>query len=496
MAIKRIPKTDPNWGPFEYATLSTNGLFSKERWGQAVKWDLLLEQAHQIKRSVLLLTKAPFPTSLFSTYIDILDNNFDIFLDMFFYLTGERLSDGVKDGVIPPCNDETWYRLRFWNMDCKDTIQKIADSLSESQNIFRNILQRDDLSKLKMKLEAYAEPEKEVLLAKLSPDEESVYNYVCRLYHEDTDINALAQQIDGFLDSLDWYTYCISQWGYIYDFIGDFTSLLTEFRNSEKGKNLVKGWEQELNGDTREYLIAQLEKDERYKPWIFKYIHIGDKEEIIRELCDNSDLKTSTLIDILSMATLLKEYDERHVEGNKDIKQDSDSTITNAPPKVFPNLVTLLFFDKNIYVTAEEQQRLRKELQSELTNIDASSGREWFAFYAAYRYVKKQNSAKHCYVHFFSDIEKLLPESIPNLKKDEIGDKRYKHYTLQLSKEVNNWYVDGGKLPPLNRLVWNDYIFHCKQDLFSKLEIIIKRLFNKLNSLEKELKVEKGIGSN
>lgn len=153
----------------------------------------------------------------------------------------------------------------------------------------------------------------------------------------------------------------------------------------------------------------------------------------------------------------------------------------------------LVFFDNRIYVTAEEQQSLRTVLQSELTNIDSTNGREWFAYYAAYRYVKKLNSSQTNYVGFFSDIEKLLPGALEKLNLEAKGDKRYKHYTMQLSKEVKSWYVDYDKLPPINRLIYEDYHFLCSSEKFEKLAVVIRRLFNRINNLENKIKEEKGV---
>jgi len=158
-----------------------------------------------------------------------------------------------------------------------------------------------------------------------------------------------------------------------------------------------------------------------------------------------------------------------------------------------PDPVELRFFNKRPYITAEEQQCLREILQAELSQIDTSNGREWFAFYAAYRYVRGHIGMKKQYVDFFSDIEKLLPDALPLINPDEQGDKRYKHYTTQLSKEVENWYVDQGKLPKINTLDTSIHHIHCSEEVFRKTGLVIKTLYSKLYKLEKRLCEEKGI---
>ena len=177
---------------------------------------------------------------------------------------------------------------------------------------------------------------------------------------------------------------------------------------------------------------------------------------------------------------------------NKYCHQTNNEHVGTEPP--LPDPVQLLFFDNNLYITAEEQNELRKILQAEIITIDKNNGRHWFAFYATYRYVRQQNGIKHSYVDFFSDIENLLPGYLTMLNFNEKGDKRFKHYTIQLSKEVDCWYVDNGSLPPINTLVYSDYHFGCNIDTFNKLHMIILRLYGKIHSLEERLKKEKGIG--
>ena len=173
--------------------------------------------------------------------------------------------------------------------------------------------------------------------------------------------------------------------------------------------------------------------------------------------------------------------------------QPSESSQDITPQIIIPDPVKLHFFNKNLYVTADEQEKLRVVLRSELHNIDKTSGREWFVYYAAYRYVQNSNKTMKGYVDFFTDIEKLIPDSLPEVNINEERYPRYKHYTTQLKKEVDHWYVDEDKLPPINNLLYSNYHFGCSEDAFDQKELIIKRLFNRFHSLEDELKRAKGI---
>ncbi len=328
MSIERNKVEKPKWGPFEYGTLSGYDVFSEERWKQTVEWDKLMDQAEQINFAVSLLVKAPYPTRLFLSYIDILDANIYIFGDLFYYLTGGLFTDGISNTGTR--HDETWERLQFWNIDCHETIQKIAESLYKSQNTLRNILQRDELMRVKEMLDSYCDPDTEELLAKNTPEDESAYHYIREIYGvQGINEFALAQQINDILIFLQQDADFMFQWaqGWYSDcfLLDDFTSLLAKFVNSERGRKIVKGWEHELNG-TREDLIVSLEREKKYQPWVRQYCHLSDKNNIIHELFADNDCSldidykklnnTDNWINILSIAAILQEYDKLQIIVN------------------------------------------------------------------------------------------------------------------------------------------------------------------------------------
>ena len=500
MSILRNKVEKPNWGPFEYATLASFPLFSQKRWGKTVNWDILLEQAEQIKHTISLLIKTPFPTRLFSNYIDILDANISIFYDFFYYLVGAPFSDGIKGRSL----DETWKRLQFWNIDCHETISKIRESLYISNNTFRCILQRYEIREINESLANYSEPYEDVLSAKISPDDESAYSYIKDIYGEkSSDQKVLASQIDYILTFLEQLAVDMFQWEqgfYSHCFLlGDFPSLLDEFENSERGRQIVQGWDYEL-GSSRGELIASLEKNKKFQPWVQKYLHLSNERNIIEELFSDDEsasnidytrlYNTDNWISILSIAAILHEYNKRQEakqmsenvsdESSNPSNQEKDETRKDPPP---PDAVNLKFFDIGLFNTAERQDELRTIINDELSNINTSSGRDWFAFYAAYRYFRNYLSRKLEYVDFFSDIEALLPGCLEKINLNEQGDKRYKSYTTLLSREVDNWYVDYRKLPPINSLLYRSYHFKCSEKQFDKLNPIIKRVFNKLRNM-------------
>lgn len=153
------------------------------------------------------------------------------------------------------------------------------------------------------------------------------------------------------------------------------------------------------------------------------------------------------------------------------------------------NLIELKFFDRTTYVTAEEQKRLKVLLNHAAGAIDTQEDSSWFCIYAAYRYVKGKLGTKGGYTDFFCDIEALLPDMLAKINPDETGDKRYSRYTQMLGRVANNWFVDDGKLPPLNNLLFNKV--KCTKEQFDSYSLIIKNLWRDFKNLEDGIKQEK-----
>ena len=93
------------------------------------------------------------------------------------------------------------------------------------------------------------------------------------------------------------------------------------------------------------------------------------------------------------------------------------------------------------------------------------------------------------YTDFFCDIEAFLPDMLTKINPDETGDKRYSRYTQMLGRVANNWFVDDGKLPPLNNLLFNKV--KCTKEQFDSYSLIIKNLWRDFKNLEDGIKQEK-----
>ena len=148
----------------------------------------------------------------------------------------------------------------------------------------------------------------------------------------------------------------------------------------------------------------------------------------------------------------------------------------------------LMFFDSVLFGTEKGQKGLTELLRKAAGMIDVNQGTSWFCLYAAYRYYKKQLGTKREYVKFFSDIETLLPDVLKNIVTAEKGDKRYHSYTQALSVEVGNWYVDSGKLPPLNDLAAYINRYGGAPEQFKSMVQIVKDIYKMFIALDAKLK--------
>jgi hypothetical protein len=93
-------------------------------------------------------------------------------------------------------------------------------------------------------------------------------------------------------------------------------------------------------------------------------------------------------------------------------------------------------------------------------------------------------------VKFFSDIETLLPDVLKNIIATEKGDKRYHSYTQAISLEVGNWYIDDGKLPPLNDLAAYINRYGGAPEQFRSMVQTVKEIYKMFITLDANLKAD------
>ena len=134
----------------------------------------------------------------------------------------------------------------------------------------------------------------------------------------------------------------------------------------------------------------------------------------------------------------------------------------------------LRFFDMVQFGSEEKQPRLIAMLREVASQIDTTSGRGWFCIYAGYRYYKQQLAVMGGYADFFADIEALVPDLLTKIDATKGGEARYHNYTQLMGREASAWYMDKGKLPPLNEItVWKNRFGGDKNRYAANAQIII-----------------------
>lgn len=322
MSIKRNPVSEPRWVKNEYATVCNLDLFSSERWGKTVKWNLLQEQAKKINNIVNVIDDAIYGTKLFNIYIDLLEANLYIYDDLFYFLVGERITCEPFEKFVHIVRS-IQHRLRFWNMDCQKDIDCIFNLFSGAYDCFYETLSQPRLWELRDELskEEYCFQPPSPLTSKFN----ITSSYIYGAYKvENRGVEGLVKHVVLILNYLSNFHELFSQIR-LPLLTEDFSDLLEQFRQSERGKDYVNAWEQDLGG-TRDSLISKMEKDRNLSPWVNKYIHLRKNEDVLTQLFydektgeiinEEEAYNTDNCINLLTVAAILREYDERRNSPN------------------------------------------------------------------------------------------------------------------------------------------------------------------------------------
>ena len=319
MGIKRNEVAEPQWTKWDYAVSSKEDLFSPERWGNTVEWDIILNQVEKTRKASQMIDIKIYPSSLFFTAIDLLEANLLMVDDLFYYLIGVRIPRKKQEW------EEAKKRLVFWNMDCYEVLKKIRRGLLQIKENMTLCLKQKPIWDISLKVGKI----RKITAHTLGPspvippldDEWYAYEYAHK-YFEVTEIDqeALATQIKRIQDMLQDYAVAFL---YIYNEFPDFFHLLALFCQSEKAQSeYIEPWRHDFEG-TRDNLIAKMEKDPKLGPWVHRYDHLSRKksvhfqlfydekhlmEPINKEECYNTD----NWLSILTIAAVLQEYDEQH----------------------------------------------------------------------------------------------------------------------------------------------------------------------------------------
>lgn len=322
MGIKRNEVATPNWEPGDYALLDKDNLFSDKLWKRTIYWKLLLEQVKKTEEACQPIDRYIYPSRLFSAYIDILEANLYMLDNLFYFQTGIRIGDQRHSPSLLMAS----YSLRFWNMDSYKEIESIQEAINRMKKHLMVCLKQAPLSEIAdeiIKKSCYR-----IEWRKIDPADfdynylkQPDYSYACDAFRDsETDKNALVEQFVRILNLLDNYDKLLMFFtsDYIIGLL-NFEDLKTSFRQSEKGQIFIKPWRRDFEG-SRDSLISKMEKDPELGPWVNRYTHLRDDEDIIRLLfCDEygfaknkeETFNTDNWIKLLTIAAILQEYDEQ-----------------------------------------------------------------------------------------------------------------------------------------------------------------------------------------
>lgn len=161
-------------------------------------------------------------------------------------------------------------------------------------------------------------------------------------------------------------------------------------------------------------------------------------------------------------------------EGQKD--QEADAEEVFVPRQ-------LQFFDMVAFGSEEKQPKLIAMLREVAQQINTNNGRRWFCIYAGYRYYKQQLAVMGGYADFFADMEALVPDLLTRIDASKEGEARYHNYAQLLGREASAWYMDKGKLPPLNEItVWKDR-FSGDKNRYAANTQIIRDVYKRLKTI-------------
>ena len=325
MSLKRKKIAVPQWERDDYPSLHEKSVFSKERWGVAVNWKELLKQANKIKSVVELFEDTKYPSSLFIEYLDILDANLYFFDDMFFYLTGIRIGDDPNKIFSGFKIYDDLDRLSFWDLDCHEDIEQIRNSISCSSIEIKKIIKREELAPIHKQLSktcgSLLEDKVEYCLPSIDINSRNKsYDYVNEAYLCEVDENDVIAQFQHILCHLNNFAIYMAHIYSLPRYI-DFEVLLSEFRKSDMCRTLLLEWDENMNHEFGSLKLL-LKVDPRFSPYLERYLSLKDTSDLIPNLFYDADSdteidelslnNTGVWVNILSLASILRTYEERH----------------------------------------------------------------------------------------------------------------------------------------------------------------------------------------
>lgn len=335
MGIKRNDAAKPEWNDMDYAVSNQEDLFSLKRWKREVNWDIILKQVEKTRQASQMIDISLYPSTVFFAAIDLLEANLYMVDDMFYYLTGLRMTE------THPRSEEASKALGFWNMDSYKELEQIGEELMQTRTILLECLKYEPIWDISLQVKEKYFWAKHLIedtpIPKPYSPKGHVYSYARAHYEADgIDQEARSTQIATILELLDKYWIFIL---FIYRNPIRFPKLLAMFRQSQLAQtDFIEPWRHDFGG-TRDSLIAKMEKDPKLAPWVNRYDHLLKHGNVTMQLfydpnnphagpidkdaCYNTD----NWLRILTVAAVLQEYDEQHQADSEDDEDDGEDML-------------------------------------------------------------------------------------------------------------------------------------------------------------------------
>ena len=300
-----------------FKQLSEYNMFSseyKKTRHDSVEWCILLDHAKRMEDSCQHLNASIYPSRLFMAYVDILEANLYVFNDLYYYITGEQLSDNLYSQTY------IYRPFDFWDMEYYKEIGQIHERIAGTEAYLMNCLNQGSLQAIYNEVVArtgwYADHKPN--FPPQSIHEKRAYGFVRQTYAEPVaDENALIVQLVRIQHFLTAFKYIFSSPNFGPEC---FPWLLDNFCKSQVCKELIANWSHDLSGSRKDLESAIKESDELSRWW--PKVKNCPPHAIYGALdfvSEDERHNTENWVQILKIYALLAEYDECHSETAEEI---------------------------------------------------------------------------------------------------------------------------------------------------------------------------------
>lgn len=280
------------------------------------EWRMLLEHASRMENSCRQLNVTIYPSRLFMAYVDILEANLYVFNDLFYFITGEQVSDNLYD------NPQFFNPFDFWDMGCYKEIGQIHECIVRTDSYLYNCLNQGPLQPIFTDVVArtgwYTDYEADY--PPQSIREKRAYFRVQLAYKEPlTDEDALIVQLVRIQHFLGAYKVIFSSPSFD---TGSFPWLLAQFRKSPMCQEFISSWSYDLSGSLRDLESSIKESDKLGRWWPkVKNVPIRAVYETLDFTSEDERHNPENWIQILKIYALIAEYEDHQNQAKEEEKK-------------------------------------------------------------------------------------------------------------------------------------------------------------------------------